>query len=81
MHNFTFLLKGKKKWKLARSTITHPIRGWTPHYLNIDTTEQQLKLHQNQDPDFNEKVLPPESYEEVELTEGSVFYHPPGIFD
>jgi hypothetical protein len=73
-------LKGKKTWRLYPSGIKDPIRGNTPHYKNIDTVDQQLKCHRLQDPNFQ---FVPDNFDghvSVTLTEGSVFYHPAGIW-
>ncbi|PRP85520.1 hypothetical protein PROFUN_06752 [Planoprotostelium fungivorum] len=79
MENFTFQLKGSKKWKIKKSGISHPLRGATSHYKNVDTLEQQLKTHHIQDPNFSMKFSE-DDYEEVILTEGCFFYHPAGIW-
>lgn len=82
MDNYTFQLKGKKKWSLLQSTVRSPIRGATPHYKNIDTFEQQLKIHRLQDPSFevfNEEGFFDEA-ETVELVPGSVLYFPAGMW-
>lgn len=73
-------MKGTKTWKLYNSGIPHPIRGCTPHYKNIDTIEQQLKIHRLHNPQFQFKPDSFEGYSEVTLTEGSILYHPAGIW-
>lgn len=85
MENFTFQLKGTKVWKFKRSTIAHPIRGSTSHYRNVDTTEQQNKIHQLQDPQFDVEESFPQRADDpevitVELRAGDVLYHPAGIW-
>eukprot|EP01117_Protostelium_nocturnum_P013424 TRINITY_DN5004_c0_g1_i1.p1 TRINITY_DN5004_c0_g1~~TRINITY_DN5004_c0_g1_i1.p1 ORF type:complete len:611 (-),score=215.35 TRINITY_DN5004_c0_g1_i1:63-1895(-) len=80
MENFTFQLKGKKTWKMRKSTINHPLRGATSHYKNVDTSEQQLKVHHLKDPNFTLRPKDDDEYETVTLTEGSFFYHPAGIW-
>ena len=75
-----FQLRGSKTWKLLPITSTHPIRGCTPHYKNIDTVEQQVKVHKLHDPKFQFVPESFDGYNEVTLTEGSILYHPAGIW-
>jgi hypothetical protein len=49
--NWTLQLKGKKRWRLRASGVTHPLRGCTPHYQPYrdatpgdPTNEEQLKV-------------------------------------
>jgi hypothetical protein len=53
MENFTFQLRGKKKWSFVKGPIPHPIRGGTPHYSNVDNVDQQLKVHRLVNPSFS----------------------------
>ena len=36
MENFTLQLRGKKRWRLLRSTVSHPLRGCTPQWGAAD---------------------------------------------
>ena len=82
MENFTLQLKGKKRWRIARSGLDSPIRGYTPHYKSVDNLTQQLKLHRMQKPRFPA----PAPWEEgsdsdvVELGPGDFLYHPAGVW-
>ena len=83
MENFTVQLSGRKRWRLAQSGLDGVIRGYTPHYQNVDNLEQQLKLHRMQRADFPA----PRPWAEgagdtdvVELGPGDVLYHPAGIW-
>lgn len=58
------------------SGITHPIRGCTPHYKDIDTKEQQLKVHRLHQPKFEFQPTNTDQAEEITLTEGSFLYFP-----
>lgn len=60
--------------------IPHPIRGCTPHYKNLDTTEQQLKIHRLHDQKFEFEPKSFENVEEVTLTPGSILYFPAGYW-
>ena len=67
-HNFTIQLSGRKRWRLKQSSISHPLRGCTPHYASgSGNEEQQLKLHRMQDPECRFRPPPAffESAEEV----------------
>ena len=56
----------RKKWYLKRSTISHPLRGCTPHFSGTSNVEEQLKVHRMQDPRFafNPK---PETFDDCEV--------------
>jgi hypothetical protein len=42
--NFTVQLQGSKTWKLARSGITSPLRGYSPHYSKVKSLEAETKV-------------------------------------
>ena len=48
MENFTLQLRGRKRWLLRRSTLQHPLRGYTPHYKTHANLLQQLQVHRMQ---------------------------------
>lgn len=82
--NWTLQLKGRKKW-LVRKGMSNPIRGYTPHYnKDVDVLEQQMKIHKFCDSSFSpvndSEGFRESDYEEVIVSEGSVFYHPAGIW-
>uniref|UniRef100_A0A6V3TSE0 JmjC domain-containing protein n=2 Tax=Lotharella globosa TaxID=91324 RepID=A0A6V3TSE0_9EUKA len=79
MHNFTIHLKGAKTWRLsAKNSISNPVRGCTPHYVGVDTLEQQLKIHRLSTPQFH--VTGFKNPETVTLTPGSILYFPAGMW-
>eukprot|EP01100_Stratorugosa_tubuloviscum_P000511 TRINITY_DN1113_c3_g1_i2.p1 TRINITY_DN1113_c3_g1~~TRINITY_DN1113_c3_g1_i2.p1 ORF type:complete len:538 (+),score=247.51 TRINITY_DN1113_c3_g1_i2:128-1741(+) len=82
MENFTFQLKGKKKWIFKQGQVKNPIRGFTPHYNKVDNLEQQLKAHRLSNPNFQSDVnaITNSEFEEITLTEGSVLYFPAGTW-
>eukprot|EP00439_Symbiodinium_sp_Y106_P056434 s5862_g7.t3 len=82
-HNFTFQLRGAKRWRFKAGPVKNNVRALTPHFQTRSNFEQQMKLHLLSDPtepDFR----PPDDFfadaEEVELHAGSVLYHPAGIW-
>ena len=77
--NFTLQLKGKKKWTVHPSYINDPLRGYTPHFKDHDTFEQQMKLHKLQNPNFDNEVDKLKGYEII-LEPGDVLYHPSGLY-
>jgi hypothetical protein len=76
--NFTFQLKGSKKWFLAKGSYC-PLRACTPHYhANEGVEEMQAKAHligENAD-----LMKIPTEWEEIILNEGDVLYHPAGVW-
>jgi len=83
VENFTFQLRGRKRWLLRKSSIPHPLRGCTPHYKSTDTSEIQLKIHRLADASFSFSNAVPTSndeYEEVVLNEGDSLYFPAGMW-
>lgn len=92
MENFTIQLKGRfifflcnfyfasKTWKLMPNNVPHPMRGCTPHYKNLDTIEQQLKIHRLHDQKFEFEPKNFDNVEEVTLTPGSILYFPAGYW-
>lgn len=58
--NFTLQLQGSKRWKFRTSSIPFdPLRGATPHYnTDKNVEEQQMKINQLADPQFNWKNKP-----------------------
>ncbi|CAE7907940.1 jcdD [Symbiodinium necroappetens] len=82
-HNFTFQLRGAKRWRFKAGPVKNNVRALTPHFQTRSNFEQQMKLHLLSDP--TEPVFrPPDDFfadaEEVELHAGSVLYHPAGIW-
>ncbi|CAK9105318.1 unnamed protein product [Durusdinium trenchii] len=82
-HNFTFQLRGSKRWRFKQGPVKNNVRALTPHFLTKANFEQQMKLHVTCDPsqpDFK----PPESFfadaEVVDVTAGDLLYHPAGIW-
>lgn len=82
-HNFTFQLRGEKRWRFKHGPVAHNIRALTPHYRTMSTYEMQMKIHLMSDPSSPD-YRPPDSFfadaEEVTLTPGAVLYHPAGIW-
>jgi hypothetical protein len=82
--NITIMLTGKKKWRFINSSLTHPLRGCTPHYYQSnDVAETQLKVLKLSDSMFsvneyinNKKNKP----YEVIIEAGDILYHPAGIW-
>jgi hypothetical protein len=60
-----FFIFFSKRWLLKKSSISHPLRGCTPHYKNIDTEEQQLKIHNLTDPNFSWASKPAEEGKQI----------------
>ncbi|CAE8651307.1 unnamed protein product, partial [Polarella glacialis] len=82
-HNFTFQLRGSKRWKFKEGPVKNNVRALTPHYRNRSNFEQQMKMHLISDPvspDFQPPATFFEDAEEVTLHPGSVLYHPAGIW-
>ena len=81
--NFTLQLSGRKRWRLQKSTLRHPLRGCTPHYRAPDVVEGQLKAGRLSDEEFT-FAPPPENIEgpadTVVLEPGDVLYHPAGVW-
>ena len=82
MENFTLQLRGKKRWRIARSGLEGPIRGYTPHYKSVDNLTQQLKLHRMQNPRFPAPAPWDDGSDNdvVELGPGDFLYHPAGVW-
>ena len=86
MENFTVQICGTKEWTLVAGNTSmvgmHPVRGWTPHYENLDNLEQQAKVNQAANPHFKTTSSPPSDAEQVtiKLTSGDVLYHPAGVW-
>ena len=86
MENFTLQLRGKKRWRLARSAVSHPLRGCTPQWgaadaRVADAAETQAKCHaQHASGPF--EPAPPDSdfdgADVVELDAGAMLYTPAG---
>jgi ribosomal protein L16 Arg81 hydroxylase len=75
-------LSGKKRWRIKRADVGAPIRGCTPHYAGLNTTELQLKLYRLYS---REAVLLPapsffDDATDVVLSAGDVLYFPPGAW-
>ena len=79
MENFTLQLRGSKRWTVSASSLTHPLRGWTPHYSERGTDELQLKAHAITKLGGWDSQQP-QSGDEVTLQAGDVLYHPAGIW-
>jgi len=50
--NFTVQLSGTKRWTLQRGTVSHPVRGCTPHYRSPESVEPQLRAARLADASF-----------------------------
>lgn len=78
------MLTGKKKWRFINSSLSHPLRGCTPHYYQSnDVAETQLKVLKLSDSTFsvneyinNKKNKP----HEIIIEAGDILYHPAGIW-
>ncbi|CAE7032958.1 yxbC [Symbiodinium natans] len=82
-HNFTFQLRGAKRWRFKAGPVKNNVRALTPHFQTRSNFEQQMKLHLLSDPTQADYRPPDEFFadaEEVELHEGAVLYHPAGIW-
>ncbi|CAE7657124.1 ABHD11 [Symbiodinium pilosum] len=82
-HNFTFQLKGAKRWRFKAGPVKNNVRALTPHFQTRSNFEQQMKLHLLSDPTSTDYQPPDEFFadaEEVVLHEGAVLYHPAGIW-
>jgi Cupin-like domain len=83
--NFTIQLSGTKAWTLQEGTITHPLRGCTPHYSAPGTVESQLKSHYLFDRNFvfSTPTVPSNAKGEpktVVLRPGDVLFFPAGMW-
>ena len=60
--------------------MSHPLRGYAPHFHNSSSLENETKIIQNFTPfEFNEAEIEDESFS-VTLNEGDFMYHPAGIW-
>eukprot|EP00927_Polykrikos_kofoidii_P073135 TRINITY_DN69208_c0_g1_i1.p1 TRINITY_DN69208_c0_g1~~TRINITY_DN69208_c0_g1_i1.p1 ORF type:complete len:643 (-),score=86.12 TRINITY_DN69208_c0_g1_i1:50-1978(-) len=82
-HNFTIQLRGTKRWRFKHGPVKHNLRALTPHYRTRSNFEEQMKMHLLSSPSSTD-YRPPDTFfedaEEVILREGSVLYHPAGIW-
>ena len=78
--NFTFQLKGRKKWIFAKSSLYAPLRGCTPHFATTEVTEQQIKVNQLLDNKFHANEFQHGELMEVIVEEGDILYHPAGVW-
>jgi hypothetical protein len=81
--NFTFQLKGSKRWHL-RAFMPAPLLGFTPHYENTGNLETQSKVHAafqglDMGAQYNKERIMKEGTS-VLLEEGDIMYHPAGIW-
>ncbi|ACI65782.1 predicted protein [Phaeodactylum tricornutum CCAP 1055/1] len=83
--NFTVQLSGVKRWRLQKGSVTHPLRGCTPHYRSPSSVEPQLKAARMIDKNFQfahpkKDVNAVGEVEEVVLRPGDVLYFPAGMW-
>jgi len=82
-HNFTFQLRGSKRWRFKKGPVKNNVRALTPHFQTKANFEEQMKLHVMSDPTRPE-FKPPEHFfmdaEAVEVTAGDFLYHPAGVW-
>ena len=87
MENFTLQLRGKKRWRLLRSTVSHPLRGCTPQWgaadaRVADAAETQAKCHAQHASGPFEPAPPNSDFDGadvVELDAGAMLYTPAGV--
>ena len=82
--NFTFQLRGSKRWTLRRSGVAAPLRGFTPHFSGLSqrVADQQCCAARMDAATSHWNVfdcLDEEEATTVTLHEGDVFYHPSGL--
>ena len=83
--NFTYQLKGSKKWRLRTERgMQSPVMGFSPHYAQSSNLEAQAKVIKcyngvNIGAKYNKTRLAQESTT-VTLQEGDIMYHPAGIW-
>ncbi len=82
--NFTFQLRGSKRWTLRRSGVAAPLRGCTPHFAGLAqrVADQQCCAARLDAATSQWSLLDCLDEEEataVTLQEGDIFYHPAGL--
>ena len=83
--NFTYQLKGSKKWRLmTEKGMEAPVLGFSPHFKNSSNLEMQTKGAQCYNSvdilsAYDKARLQKESTT-VTLNEGDIMYHPAGIW-
>eukprot|EP01049_Picozoa_sp_SAG25_P004176 SAG25_NODE_256_length_10933_cov_24.263522_15_plen_431_part_00 len=80
--NFTVQLRGRKRWRLARSELSHPIRAFTPHFRGDNDIDEQLKCQRLQSATFGERAggpVTPAQHATVDIGPGGTLYHPAGM--
>ncbi|CAL1165220.1 unnamed protein product [Cladocopium goreaui] len=82
-HNFTFQLRGSKRWRFKKGPVKNNVRALTPHFQTKANFEQQMKLHVISEPSRPE-FKPPDHFfadaDVVDVTAGDILYHPAGIW-
>ncbi|CAJ1438735.1 unnamed protein product [Effrenium voratum] len=82
-HNFTFQLRGAKRWRFKPGPVRNNVRALTPHFQTRSNFEQQMKLHAISDPSMPDFKPPDEFFQDAEVVEihaGDVLYHPAGVW-
>jgi Cupin superfamily protein len=81
--NFTIQLSGTKRWTLQKGSVSHPLRGCTPHYKSPESVEPQIKAARLVDPHF-QFGYPDGDHgavvEQVTMHPGDVLYFPAGMW-
>jgi len=82
--NFTMQLRGKKTWRVHLGDVLNPLRAKSPHFANTPMNVVETQLLASQACGGSSLIDPPaddvSKWAEVELDEGDVLYHPPGIW-
>jgi len=81
--NFTIQLSGVKKWTVRKSTLSSPVLGVTPHYLNNSVVEGQILSAKLSDPSFTYTTpasSPDFPTEEIIVGPGDFWYFPAGMW-
>lgn len=83
--NFTLQISGRKRWTLQAGSVSHPLRGCTPHYQSPGSVEAQLKAAHLADPGFQfdhpkDGVNAVGERDVVIMEPGDVLYFPAGMW-
>ena len=82
--NFTIQLLGRKVWRFHRGDVIHPLRAKSPHFANTPMNVIETQLLASKACGGSSKMDPPSEtspdWVDVELNEGDILYHPPGIW-
>ncbi|KAH8056395.1 hypothetical protein JL721_9995 [Aureococcus anophagefferens] len=85
--NFTVQLRGSKRWRVARSTESHPLRAHSLHFADASVAEDQRKaagLCHGRDrgaaPSSKKRRRDADDVDEFVLEAGDVLYFPAGLY-